>query len=672
MTDIRRAVEAVWRLESAAIVAGLTAMVRDIGLAEELAGDALVAALEQWPVTGLPDSPGAWLMTVAKRRAVDRLRRDRRLVREGDRLAREAESPRPAPDRTPAQDGNDVLRLMFLTCHPVLSTGERVALTLRLLGGLTAAEIARAFLTDEARIVRRVAGAKRRLAAERASFDLPPETEFPARLASVFDVVYLIFNEGYAATSGDDLLRSELCLEALRLGRLLAARAPEHAEVHGLVALMELQASRSAARIGPAGEPIPLEEQHRGRWDPLLIRRGFTALLRARDLGVPPGPYVLQAAVAACHARARSAADTDWPAISALYDALVGLLPTPVVRLNRAVARGRAHGPVVGLEAIDELSREPALRDYHLLPAARGDLLTRLGRTEEARWEFARAAALTGNAAERAFLLRRAEALAGDGDANGVGAPAPPTLGTAVTAFLEALVTADRPAATRRGYGTTLRRLCLALGGERPMNSVAAEDVAGVFETLWGHSCAGTWNRHRAAVRALAVHAEVEHLIDGVPRRSGPRERRKPIDPETLRTLWELPGVALRERTLWRLVHESGVGPGTVLSLNVEDLDREDRRAVVNGTEVLWRSATARLLARLVAGRTRGPVFLTDRRPAPARAGPAGDLCPETGRARLSYERAEYLFKRATCRLDPRGEGFTLGRLARSPRVGGR
>jgi len=401
---VSRTIDAVWKLESAKIIAGLTRLVRDVGLAEELAQDALVAALEQWPASGVPDNPGAWLMAIAKRRAIDHIRRARRLESKQEQLAHELDQPA-EPDR------DDVLRLIFITCHPVLPTAARVALTLRLVGGLTAAEIARAFLGTEQVIAQRIAAAKRTLADARVSFELPDGAE---RLSSVLDVIYLIFNEGYSATSGTDLIRLDLCLEALRLGRLLAELAPREAEVHGLVALMEIQASRSATRTDSAGAPVQLHEQDRGRWDQLLIRRGFTAMLRARDLGGPPGPYVLQAAIAVCHAQARIADDTDWAQIATLYAALAQLLPTPVVHLNRAVAVGKADGPQAGLDLVDGLLDDPALRDYHLLPGVRGDLLVHLGRFADARLEFERAASLARNAAERDFLRRRADQLPAD------------------------------------------------------------------------------------------------------------------------------------------------------------------------------------------------------------------------------------------------------------------
>ncbi|MEU6266530.1 sigma-70 family RNA polymerase sigma factor [Saccharopolyspora shandongensis] len=644
---VRRTVDAIWKLESARIIAGLTRLVHDVGLAEELAQDALVAALEQWPA-GIPDNPGAWLMAIAKRRAIDHIRRSRRLEEKHEQLAREQEQQDLEQD--------DVLRLMFISCHPVLPMQERVALTLRLLGGLTAAEIARAFLVSEPQIARRIAVAKRTLAQEQVPFELPDGPELADRISSVLGVVYLIFNEGYSATAGDDLLRPGLCQEALRLGRLLAELAPHEAEVHGLVALMEIQESRSAARTGPSGEPVQLHEQNRGRWDQLLIRRGFAALLRAREIGGTPGPYVLQAAIAVCHARARAAEDTDWAQIAALYEALSRLLPTPIVQLNKAVAVGMASGPEAGLALVDSLGTDPVLQNYHLLPSVRGDLLARLGRGGEAKPEFERAAALTQNTAERAFLLRRAEELAGGGDSG-------PTLGAAVEEFL---ARDELNAATIRSYAQTLRRLRLALG-DRPLAAMTAEQVARVFKTAWGSAAAKTWNRHRAAIRSFGAWAGLDDLAAGLDRRAETGSPALPIGPAQLDEIWKLPGIPLRERTLWRLLHESGAAVTAVLSLNVEDLDLDDRRARVAGTWVSWRSGTAALLPELVAGRTRGPLFLTDRRPGPARTPRDGDLCPETGRSRLSYERAEYLFKRATATLDLAGDGYTLRRLKPRP-----
>ncbi|MGY1633994.1 RNA polymerase sigma factor [Geodermatophilus sp. SYSU D01186] len=403
-------VEAVWRIESAKLVAALTRVTGDVGLAEDLAQEALVAALERWPRTGVPDNPAAWLMATAKHRAVDVFRRAERLERKTAELGRElAEADE--PDRAAALDEvveDDVLRLVFIACHPVLSREARVALTLRLIGGLTTDEIARAFLVPEATVAQRIVRAKRTLAAARVPFEMPAGPDFAARLSSVLEVVYLVFNEGYAATAGESWTRPELCQEALRLGRVLAALTPAEGEVHGLVALMELQASRVRARTGPDGEPVLLPDQDRGRWDHVLIGRGLAALRRAEGTGTGLGPYGLQAAIAACHARARTAEETDWVRIAALYEALAELLPSPVVELNRAVAVSRAYGPAAGLELVDELTGAPALRGYHLLPAARGDLLLQLGRGREARREFERAASLTRNERERALLLHRA------------------------------------------------------------------------------------------------------------------------------------------------------------------------------------------------------------------------------------------------------------------------
>jgi predicted RNA polymerase sigma factor len=414
MGTAHHAVEAVWRLESARIIAGLAGLVRDVGLAEELAQDALVAALEQWPVEGIPANPGAWLMLTARHRAIDRIRRYERLADKLSLLGRELETAQhdaPAEFDEVLDEGkidDDLLRLMFVACHPVLSTEARIALTLRLLGGLTTEEIARGFLAAEPAIAKRIVRAKQALASRQVPFEVPPPAERPARLASVLEVLYLVFNEGYSAMAGDDWMRPALCTEALRLGRVLAGLMPAEPEVRGLVALMEIQASRIPARLGPDGLPVPLLEQNRGRWDQLLIRRGFTALLRAERLGGPPGPYVLQAAIAACHARARTAADTDWAKIAALYQALAVLAPSPVVELNRAVAVAMADGPERGLAIIDGLAAEPALAGYHHLPSVRGDLLARLGRHDEAAAEFRRAATLTQNIPERTVLLQRA------------------------------------------------------------------------------------------------------------------------------------------------------------------------------------------------------------------------------------------------------------------------
>jgi RNA polymerase sigma factor (sigma-70 family) len=412
-TDPHGAIDAVWRIESARLIAGLTRMVRDVGVAEELAQDALVAALEKWPESGVPDNPGAWLMATAKHRAIDRLRRNELLERKHEELGRqlEARQEMAAPDLDAAIDdhvGDDLLGLVFMTCHPVLSTEARVALTLRLLGGLTTKEIARAFLVPESTIAQRIVRAKRTLAEARVPFEVPSGDERADRLSSVLEVLYLVFNEGYSATAGDDWMRPALCEEALRLGRILAELAPTEPEVHGLVALMEIQASRSRARVGPSGEPVLLLDQDRGRWDHILIRRGLAALERAEELGGGPGPYTLQSAIAACHARARTPEETDWVRIVALYDALAQLAPSPVVELNRAVAVAMAFGPAAALELVDALTSEPSLEGYHLLPSVRGDLLAKLGRFDEARAEFERAASLTRNRRERKLLLERA------------------------------------------------------------------------------------------------------------------------------------------------------------------------------------------------------------------------------------------------------------------------
>jgi RNA polymerase sigma factor (sigma-70 family) len=414
-SDTHRAIDAVWRIESAKLIAGLARIVRDLGLAEDLAQDAIVAALERWPETGIPDNPGAWLMATAKHRAIDLLRRNKRLERKHEELGREIETLTAPAETTldAALDddiGDDLLRLIFTACHPVLSTEGRVALTLRLLGGLTTEEIARAFLAPEPTIAQRIVRAKRTLAQARVPFEVPAGAERTARLSSVLEVIYLIFNEGYSATAGEDWIRSALCEDALRLGRILAELAPEEAEVHGLVALMEIQASRTRARIGPSGEPVLLLDQDRARWDQLLIRRGLAALERAERLKAARGPYALQAAIAACHARALTPEETDWPRIVALYDALAGIAPSAVVELNRAVAVAMAFGPAAGLELVDALTAEPSLKTYHLLPSVRGDLLFKLGRREEARPEFERAASLTRNARERQLLLERAAA----------------------------------------------------------------------------------------------------------------------------------------------------------------------------------------------------------------------------------------------------------------------
>jgi RNA polymerase sigma factor (sigma-70 family) len=411
--DIHRTIDAVWRIESARLIAGLARMVGDVGIAEDLAQDALVAALERWPAAGVPDNPGAWLMATAKHRAIDLFRRRTLLERKHEQLGYELEAQQEAavPDLDAALDdhvGDDLLRLMFTACHPLLSMEARVALTLRLVGGLTTGEIARAFLVPEPTVAQRIVRAKRTLADAHVPFEVPRGPELEARLSSVLGVVYLIFNEGYSATAGDDWMRPSLCMDALRLGRILAGLAPNEPEVHGLVALMEIQASRSAARTGPSGEPVLLLEQDRGRWDQLLIRRGLAALARAEQLGGARGGYALQAAIAACHARARTPEATDWPRIAALYAELAERAPSPVVELNRAVAVGMAEGPAAGLQLADALVAEPSLKSYHFLPSVRGDLLAKLGRTDEARAEFERAAALTQNARERTMLLARA------------------------------------------------------------------------------------------------------------------------------------------------------------------------------------------------------------------------------------------------------------------------
>ncbi len=413
------AIDAVWRIESAKVIAGLARRVRDVGLAEELAQDALVAALETWPGTGVPDKPGAWLMATAKNRALDHFRRGKLLERKHEELAGEMELEQEMAaadleaalvDHMDDDIGDDLLRLVFVACHPVLSTEARAALTLRLLCGLTTDEIARAFLVPEPTIAQRIVRAKRTLAETRVPFEVPRKNELAARLASVLEVVYLVFNEGYSATAGEDWMRPALCEEALRLGRILVELVPNEPEVHGVVALMEIQASRSGARVGPSGEPILLLDQDRARWDHLLVRRGLAALARAEQLGGRLGPYALQAAIAACHARARTAQETDWVRIAALYDALAQIAPSPVVELNRAVAVAMAFGPAEGLALVDALDSEPALKHYHLLPAVRGDLLVKLGRLDEARAEFERAASLTRNARERKLLLDRAAA----------------------------------------------------------------------------------------------------------------------------------------------------------------------------------------------------------------------------------------------------------------------
>jgi RNA polymerase sigma-70 factor, ECF subfamily len=419
-SDTHRAISAVWRIESARLIAGLARMVRDVGLAEDLAQDALVAALEQWPEAGVPDRPGAWLMATAKHRAIDHLRRNKRLERKHEELAHQlaAEQAGAAPDLDAALDddvGDDLLRLVFTACHPVLATEARVALTLRLLGGLTTEEIARAFLVSEPTVAQRIVRAKRALAEKQVPFEVPRGAELAGRLSSVLEVIYLVFNEGYTATAGDDWMRPALCEEALRLGRILAGLMPQEPEVHGLVGLMEIQASRARARVGPSGEPILLLDQNRALWDQLLIRRGFAALERAEKLGGARGPYALQGAIAACHARALTPTETDWSHIARLYADLAQLTPSPVVELNRAVAVAMAFGPQAGLDLVDVLTTEPSLEGYHLLPSVRGDFLFKLGRFDEARSEFERAASLTRNARERELLLDRARACAVSG-----------------------------------------------------------------------------------------------------------------------------------------------------------------------------------------------------------------------------------------------------------------
>ena len=408
-SDAHRTIEAIWRIESPKLIAGLARMAGDVGVAEELAQDAVVAALVQWPQAGIPRNPGAWLMAIAKRRAIDRFRRDDALGRKRELMLRDIElAGEDAFEATDNEIGDDLLRLIFVACHPVLSMDARVVLTLRLLGGLTTAEIARAFLAAEPTIAQRIVRAKRTLSEAHVPFEVPGPADRAGRLASVLEVVYLIFNEGYSATAGDDLMRPALCVDALRLGRVLAELAADEPEVHGLVALMEIQASRSNARVDASGDPILLLEQDRGKWDHLLIERGLAALERAESHGGVLGPYALQAAIAACHARARTVAETDWARIAALYDALAESLPNPVVQLNRAVAIGMAYGPEAGLDIANALTAEPALKSYHLLPSVRGDLLEKLGRFSEAQRAFEQAAALTKNARDRALLLKRA------------------------------------------------------------------------------------------------------------------------------------------------------------------------------------------------------------------------------------------------------------------------
>ena len=415
--DTHRTIDAVWRIESAKLIAGLTRIVRDVGLAEDLAQDALLAALEQWPKSGVPDNPGAWLMAIGKRRAIDVMRRGPMMDRKHAEIGHELESKQesPEPQLAEALDdhvGDDLLRLVFIACHPILSTESRVALTLRLLGGLTTDEIARAFLVPEATIAQRIVRAKRTLSDKKVPFEVPRGDELAARVSSVLEVLYLIFNEGYSATSGEDWVRPNLCQDALRLGRIVAELAPNEPEVHGLVALMEIQASRLRARVGPSGEPIVLLDQNRAKWDRVLIQRGLAALQRAESLGGSRGPFALQAAIAACHARARTAEETDWVRIASLYQALAQVTPSPIVELNRAVAISMAYGPAEGLKLVDTLTSEPSLAQYHLLPSVRGDFLRKLGRFEEARLELERAASLTRNARERDLLLERARACA--------------------------------------------------------------------------------------------------------------------------------------------------------------------------------------------------------------------------------------------------------------------
>jgi RNA polymerase sigma factor (sigma-70 family) len=426
-TEIHRAIDAVWRIESPRLIAGLARIVRDVGVAEDLAQDALVAALEQWPRSGVPDNPGAWLMATAKHRAIDHFRRNTRVERKHEELGRELGARQVSAGEHQMRDldaaldddiGDDLLRLVFVSCHPVLSTEARVALTLRLLGGLTTDEIARAFLVPEPTIAQRIVRAKRTLAEKHVPFEVPRRAELADRLSSVLGVIYLIFNEGYSATAGDDWMRPALCEDALRLGRILAELVPREPEVHGLVALMEIQASRSRARVGSSGEPVLLNDQNRALWDQLLIRRGLAALERTEKSGGARGPYTLQAAIAACHARARTPAETDWARIVEIYTELAQVTSSPVVELNRAVAVGMAHGPAAGLQLVDSLTREPSLKSYHLLPSVRGDLLRKLGRLDEARVEFERAVSLTRNTRERELLLERARACA-------AGEPAP-------------------------------------------------------------------------------------------------------------------------------------------------------------------------------------------------------------------------------------------------------
>ncbi|MWV42904.1 sigma-70 family RNA polymerase sigma factor [Paenibacillus sp. HJL G12] len=411
MSGTKRTIDAIWRIESAQLIAGLTRMVRDVGLAEDLAQDALVIALERWPDTGIPDNPGAWLMTTAKRRAIDMMRRNKLRDQKYEELARSSDlyTEHVLDENLDGEFGDDLLRLIFMTCHPVLSRDARVALTLRLLCGLSTDEIARAFLAAESTIAQRIVRAKRTLNAEKVPFEVPTGPALKDRLSSVLEIIYLMFNEGYSATSGEQLIRPILCQEALRLARVLAAMVPQEPEVHGLVALLEIQSSRLKTRVGPDGETILLMDQNRALWDQLLIRRGLAALERSQKFGHPYGPYTLQAAISACHAQARTPSETDWTRIAALYEALLGSMPSPIVELNRAVAIAMAFGPAFGLQLVDELRKQSMLKDYHLLPSVRGDLLYKLERFEEAREEFERAASLTRNERERELLLKRAD-----------------------------------------------------------------------------------------------------------------------------------------------------------------------------------------------------------------------------------------------------------------------
>jgi len=650
VTDPAGVVGAIWRRESARIVAGLARILAgDVGLAEELAQDALVAALEQWPVDGVPDNPGAWLTTVARRRAVDTLRRLERHDRGHAELAHDLRTT-PAGEieiADPEHLDDDVLRLMVVSCHPVLSPEARMALTLRVVAGLRTDEIARAFLVTEATVAQRIVRAKRALADGRVPFEVPEGPERAARLASVMDVLYLVFNEGYAATGGTDWLRPALCDEAIRLAGMLCDLAPDSAEAHGLLGLMLLQHSRQAARVAPDGTPVLLHEQDRDRWDRDRIRGGFAALLRARRTGAPLGPYVLQGAIAACHARARSAADTDWTQIAGLYELLLRAAPSPVVALNRAVAVAMARGPAEGLRLTEPLLDEPALARYPLLPGTRGDLLARLGRASAARAEFERAASLTSSDPERRVWLRRAAELP-----TYQTSPAGVGLAAAVAAFLA------RPGPspeTLRKYGQTLDRLRGMLGDGLPLVALTPEAVAGVFATEWSRAAPATWNRHRAALRAFASWAGAGPLDGSLDRRAVPRGHKAPMPAERIAALASRTDVPLRERVFWRLLHESRAPASEVLALDVDGLDLPAARA--GDGRITWTPATSKLLADLVAGRARGPVFLADRRPGPGRPRPPRDLCPETGRGRLSYPRAEYLFKRAS-------GGATLGMLA--------